>query len=112
MPGVMSMVPNKYFFIRPEVFTRIANIQVHSANIKKLLFLTPRKQKEAKYKYHYRKQRVSQLQEYFDLENLTEIRNAEARNSLEHYDERLDNISLRLWNGTIAMHFRRKMRWK
>lgn len=37
MEGVLSLpnIPDKYFFIQPEVFTRIASIQVHSANIKK-----------------------------------------------------------------------------
>ncbi|QQP71218.1 hypothetical protein JHE06_05460 [Carnobacterium sp. CS13] len=93
--------PDKYFFIQPEVFTRIATIQVHSANIKKILFAAPRKKDEAKYKYDYRINRVIELQKYFDMNRIHEIKNARTRNSLEHYDERLDNISLRLWNGSI-----------
>lgn len=103
MEGVFTLphAPNKYFFIQPEVFTKIATIQVHSANIKKILFATPRKKGEAKYKYDYRVKRAEEIQSYFDIEEISEIRISNVRNSLEHFDERLDNISLRLWNGTI-----------
>lgn len=106
-PGVISFphIPDKYFFIRPEVFTRISTIQVHSANIKKFLFPTPRKKNEAAYKFEYREKRTAELQAYFDLDKISEIKNAKVRNSLEHYDDRLDNISLRLWNGTIDKQF-------
>ncbi len=103
MEAVFSMpnIPGKYFFVQPEVFTRIASIQVYSANIKKILFPPPRKKDESKYKSDYRQKRTEEVQAFFDMNRITEIKNAKARNSLEHYDERLDNISLRLWNGTI-----------
>lgn len=103
MQAVFSMpnIPDKYFFIQPEVFTRIASVQVHSANIKKILFPTPRKKDESKYIADYRQKRAEEVQSFFDMSRIIEIKNAKARNSLEHYDERLDNISLRLWNGTI-----------
>jgi len=107
MEAVFSFphLQDKYFFIQPEVFTIIESIQVHSANIKKILFATPRKNKEASYKYEYRKKRESEVQSYFDMSKISEISNASVRNSLEHYDERLDNISLKLWNGTIDKNY-------
>lgn len=93
--------PDKYFYVRPEVFTRISTIQVHSANIKKMLFASPRKKNEAEYKFVYREKRASELQGFFDMNKISEIKNVKVRNSLEHYDERLDNISFRLWDGSI-----------
>ncbi len=92
---------DKYFFIQPEVFTMIDAILLHSANIKKILFATPRKRNESSYKFEYRKKRTEEIQSYLDMDKISEIKNIDVRNSLEHYDERLDNISLRLRNGTI-----------
>src|SRR5690606_5924040 len=94
-------IPDKYFFIQPDVFTRIASIQVHSANINKILFATPRKKNEANSKYDYRVKRSDELQKYFDMDRISEIRSNDVRNILEHFDERLDNISLWLWNRSI-----------
>lgn len=107
MEGVLSLpnIPDKYFFIQPEVFTRIASIQVHSANIKKLLFPTPRKKGEVKYKSDYRLLRTDELQSYFDMNLISELKNVKARNCLEHYDERLDKISFELWKGTIDKNY-------
>lgn len=107
MHGVFSFpkIPGEFFFIQSEVFTRISSIQVHSANIKKILFPTPRKKSEAEYKYTYRVNRTDEIQKYFDLDKISEIRNSDVRNSLEHYDERLDNISIKIPNGTLSKDY-------
>lgn len=107
MPGVISFPhqQNKIFFVNYEVFLKLANIQIHASNIKKIIFPTNRKNNEAKYKYDYRIKRTNEIQSYFDVSKIIEIRNSGVRNTLEHYEERLDLLSLELYNGTISSEY-------
>lgn len=103
MEDVFNFPDNdNFFYIEPRIFTKITSAIVHGANLKKILFATPKTKKEAQQKYDYRVLREYQLKKHFNSDDLSEVKKTMTRNSLEHYDERLDNISLKFWQGKIS----------
>lgn len=92
-------VPEKdgYITVDPEVHTLISSVLSHSANIKKLLKTPTQKQRnESTAAYNLRQHRAKELAEVFKDISLSEIMNAKVRNTLEHFDEYLDQSIVQL----------------
>jgi hypothetical protein len=83
--------------VNPELHSVIASILSDAANLKKLI-VTPsnRLQGELGRQFRLRKARASVLRESLTGILLTEILNAKVRNTLEHFDEYLDEANVAL----------------
>ncbi len=93
-----SRIPDSGYMIQvsPEIHSNIIYILINSANIKKLLYTSPHKRKdESKKQFEYRINRSKDLQKLFAEIDISEIKNSKVRNSLEHFDEKLDDINIK-----------------
>ncbi len=91
--------PTDGHFIKvdPEIHARIATILTNAANVKKLLTAPPEKPKSQSVElYEARKRRAGALQAALKGIDLTEMFNVKVRNSIEHFDEYLDEANLDL----------------
>lgn len=89
-----------YFKISSEVHSRIEGILVGAANVKKLIQTSQaRGAKESDAAYCLRKDRAKVLMAILDGMELDEFLNTQTRNSLEHFDEYLDDQNVRLAKG-------------
>jgi hypothetical protein len=98
-------LPKTGFYIKvsPELHARIDAILIGAANIKKLI-QTPAKRGscESKKIFELRQGRVKVLGEILKGLALDEILNTKVRNSLEHFDEYLDEMNASLAAGEPA----------
>jgi hypothetical protein len=89
-----------YFKISWELHARIDAVLVAAANIKKLIQTpTKRGNGEPKKVYELRQNRAKVLAAMLDGLDLEEILNTKVRNSLEHFDEYLDEVNTNLSVG-------------
>lgn len=92
-----ATVPETGYLIQvnPDLHSLIASLLSDAANLKKLL-ITPSTQLngESGRKFRLRKARAAALRESVSKISLTEILNAKVRNTLEHFDEYLDEANL------------------
>jgi len=81
--------------VDPELHSLIASLLSDAANLKKLV-VTPstRLNGESGRQFRLRKARAAALREVIAKVTLTEILNAKVRNTLEHFDEYLDEANL------------------
>ena len=81
--------------VSPELHSLIASVLSEAANLKKLL-VTPstRLNGESGRLYRLRRARASSLNKLLDGISLAEVLNAKVRNTLEHFDEYLDEANL------------------
>lgn len=97
-----ARVPENGFFIQvnPELHSLIASILSDAANLKKLI-ITPntRLNAESGSQFRLRKMRAATLKETIKEIPLTEILNSKVRNTLEHFDEYLDEANFLLTNA-------------
>ncbi|WP_024939882.1 hypothetical protein [Xanthomonas arboricola] len=81
--------------VSPELHSLIASVLSEAANLKKLL-VTPsvKLNGESAPQYRLRRARSAVLNQVLDGIQLSELLNAKVRNSLEHFDEYLDEANL------------------
>lgn len=98
-----AKVPEKGFSIQvnPELHSVIASILSDAANIKKLI-ITPDSlgRNEPRYQFKLRKERARRLKDALNSVVLVEILNHKVRNTLEHFDEYLDEANIALHSTT------------
>ncbi|AQU73781.1 hypothetical protein [Priestia megaterium] len=83
--------------VSPEIHSKINTVIINSANLKKLLYSPgDKKKKESTKKFKVRKQREALFKELILNLDLEEISNTNVRNKLEHFDEYLDDMTLKL----------------
>ncbi|HIE8816524.1 TPA: hypothetical protein ACXP3B_003888 [Klebsiella pneumoniae] len=85
----------------PEITDLVLGILSNAANIKKLMSPSPRKNKEPAWSYTFRVDRSNMIKEFVSDLDISEIMNSTVRNSLEHFDEYLDEFSTNFMKGTI-----------
>ncbi|UTH13284.1 hypothetical protein [Macrococcus equipercicus] len=95
----------EFLEVNPEAFLKLSAIFVHSHNIRKLLIPTARGKKESKRLYDFRCERALNLQRHIPIDNLNELLNSKIRNTIEHYDERLDSVNLKIDNKTLKSKY-------
>jgi hypothetical protein len=94
-----TKIPDKGYLIQvsSEIHSLINNVIINAANIKKLICSPlPRQKKESAKNFKVRKQREALFQEILSGLDTHEIYNTDVRNKLEHFDEYLDSMALKL----------------
>ena len=88
--------------VSPELHSLIASVLSEAANLKKLL-VTPsaRLNGESGRQYRLRKARAAALRELLAGVTLAELLNAKVRNTLEHFDEYLDEANLVITDAKV-----------
>ena len=83
--------------VTPDIHSNIMYVLINAANIKKLLFSYPdhKKKDETRKQFEFRMNRSKDLQKLFLGLDITEIKNNKVRNSLEHFDEKLDDLNIK-----------------
>lgn len=101
----MAKVPEKGYLIQvdPEIHSLIKSVIDESTQVKNLLKPRAHIGDESDDEYRYRKERGEQLSGLFRDIDLTEILRDDVRNSMEHFDERLDKLSF-----TVRKNIRKK----
>lgn len=97
-----TKVPDNGYAIQvsPSIHNKINNVIISAANIKKLINSPlPKQKKESRKSFTVRKQRESLLQELLSGLELKEIYNTDVRNKLEHFEEYLDSMALKLMDN-------------
>lgn len=85
----------------PEITELVLGILSNAANIKKLMTPSQRKNKEPAWTYTFRVERSNMIKEFVSDLDISEIMNSSVRNSLEHFDEYLDEFSINFMKGAI-----------
>lgn len=83
--------------VSPVLHSRINSVLIYATNIKNLIY-TPKdkKKKESVKKYNMRKARAELFEGILSGLSIKEIKNNKVRNTLEHFDEYLDECNLEL----------------
>lgn len=92
-------VPEQGYYIKvsPELHAHIVSVLVNAANLKKLVYTGEKRYKnESVEVFRLRQKRSRVLRESLSGLKLEEILNNKVRNSLEHFDEYLDENIVRL----------------
>lgn len=85
--------------VSPGIHSHIMYVLINAANLKKLIFNSYKRQKgESEKLYEFRLKRTNRLQEIFKDIEITEIKKSRVRNTLEHFDEYLDEESIKFEN--------------
>lgn len=80
-----------------EIHSQINHVVINAANIKKIISSPlPKQKKESAKNFKVRKQRESFFKRFLVGLDLKEIFNTDVRNKLEHFDEYLDTMALKL----------------
>jgi hypothetical protein len=89
--------PNRYISHAPEIHALITGVLIDAANIKKLV-VTPsaRGSKESRPQYDLRRYRAALVRDAIGSVQLKEILDQKVRNTLEHFDEYMDEAVLEL----------------
>ena len=89
--------------VDPELHSLIASMLSDAANLKKLI-VTPgnRSNGESGSQFRLRKARAAALRKAIEGISVTEMFNAKVRNTLEHFDEYLDEVNISLKNTKKA----------
>ncbi len=83
--------------VSPILHSRIYSVLIYAANLKKLAFPTRhRKKNEGTGTYKLRNQRADLFEEILNELPIKEIKNSKVRNTLEHFDEYLDESNVKL----------------
>lgn len=106
-----AKVPDKGRLIQvsPEIHSVIASLLSDAANIKKLVFTSSSKLRgENGERFKLRKERAKELSEFIAPLQIVELLNHKVRNTLEHFDEYLDEanyeISSKAAQGRVAAY--------
>jgi len=94
-----TKVPDRGYLIQvnPELHSIIASILSDAANIKKFLVTPSGKNRgESGAQFRLRKERAKKLKEALGKLELKEVLNHKVRNTLEHFDEYLDEANLKI----------------
>ncbi|MGF1807892.1 hypothetical protein L4C31_21895, partial [Aliivibrio sifiae] len=100
-----TSVPESGYLIQvnPELHSLIASILSDAANIKKLVVTPSNKLNgESGAQARLRKERAQRLKDAISGVGLKEILNHKVRNTLEHFDEYLDEVNLKLTKASKA----------
>jgi hypothetical protein len=91
--------PNRYIAHNPELNALIYGVLIDAANIKKLIVTPSAKgSKESRRQYDLRRYRAALVKEAIGRVELREILDQKVRNTLEHFDEYMDEAVLLLSN--------------
>jgi len=83
--------------VSSEIHSKVNTVVINSANLKKLIYSPgDKKKKESAKMFTVRKQREALFKELLSDLDLEEINNTDVRNKLEHFDEYLDDMTLKL----------------
>jgi hypothetical protein len=108
--SVFSETPSdkKYISVSPVIHAQIAGVLGDAAKVGRLVFPSEqRSSKEGRRAFAMKLARAEALQEMLAGLDLTQIRDTTARNSIEHFDERLDAANAagqRAARGTMAAY--------
>ena len=94
-----ATIPSEGYMVQvsPVLHSRINSVLLYSANIRKLITTEEKKgKKESRKKYEIRQQRKELFDDLLKDINLKEITNSKVRNTLEHFEEYLDDLNLKL----------------
>lgn len=94
-----AKIPDDGYVIQvsPDLHSLIASVLSEAANLKKLLVTPSAKLNgESGRQYRLRRARSAALNQVLDGIHLSELLNAKVRNTLEHFDEYLDEANLKL----------------
>lgn len=98
----MAPVPKQdgYIKVSAELHARIEGVLIDAANLKRLLRPPQaRGSKESARRYAFRQQRTTELAVLLAGISIPTIEDAQARNSIEHFDEYLDELGASLESG-------------
>jgi hypothetical protein len=89
-----------YINVDPDLHSAINAILIDAANIKKLIQTSPKRRRgESKKVYDLRQERSHLLRDLLAGIQLDDILDTKVRNTLEHFDEYLDETNVRLSSG-------------
>lgn len=91
-----EMIKDHSQLSKDSIFPKLTTLVLHASNIKKLILQPNKKRKEEQWGTDFRNIRIQSIEQYYDVTRLIEIRNTKLRNSLEHYDERMDTFFSKL----------------
>lgn len=92
-------IPSEGYVIQvsPVLHSRINSVLLYSSNIKKLITTNEQKgKKESRKKYDIRQQRKELFDELLEGIKIKEISKSKVRNTIEHFDQYLDDLNLKL----------------
>ena len=91
-----------YIKVDPGLHARISTVLINAAMVRNLVSPPQEKRKsESSDTYQVRQQRTAYLRDVLAGVQLSEMLRAEVRNSLEHFDERVDKAVAQLHHGTL-----------
>jgi len=96
-----AAVPDTGFTLQVslKLHTNISVALIASANLRKLVEPSQRRKSETAVSHSFRQRRAKTLRSILDGVPMDELLNSKVRNSLEHFDEYLDEENRRLANG-------------
>jgi len=96
--ALFAAIPSKPFllFVNPPTHQLIYNVVLPAGRIQKLIVAANKKRGETRAEWEFRRDRVSHLRTVLGNVSLPTVESAAVRNSLEHFDERLDDINRHL----------------
>lgn len=91
-----------YVQVGRDIHTDLANLLTAAARVRALVIDRPKGKRQTHYRYSLQKARVAWLRQQLDGVPLEAILDAGVRNSLEHFDEYLDEMAGDLAEGVAA----------
>lgn len=100
----ITVLPEKGYTIYnlPEITDLILGILSNAANIKKMMLPAGRGKGETAWAYTFRVDRCNLIKHFLHDIDTSEIMNSKVRNSLEHFDEYLDEFAIKMMKGIIS----------
>jgi hypothetical protein len=99
------MAKDGYIQVSPSLHAQIDGILIDAANLKKLVAGRATKgSSESSRTFNFRQERSKALNQLLDGLSLGTIKDTQARNSLEHFDEYLDDLGASLADGEAPPH--------
>lgn len=92
----MIVGEERWLKVDPEIHSVIASLLSDAANLRKLIVEDAKRRSESEQQYKRRKKRVNALNEIISGIKLNEIKGTKVRNTLEHFDEYLDETNYEL----------------
>lgn len=97
----ITPMPERDYFLNcdPEITDLVLGILSNSANIKKLTTPAPQQRGESAFKYQFRIDRCNEIKKILPNVDFSAILDTKVRNTLEHFDEYLDEFII---NATLG----------
>ncbi|MCD5719505.1 Uncharacterised protein [Klebsiella pneumoniae] len=100
----LTTLPEKGYILYnlPEITDLTLGILSNAANIKKMMLPVARGKSESAWAYTFRVDRCNMIKSFLSDIDISEIMNSKVRNSLEHFDEYLDEFAIKMMKGIIS----------